>query len=93
MYFLCNKESIPQGGSTSANLISALRTQFEAMGVPEELSCDRGTNLTSSEITTWLKGWGVKLRTSSARYPQSNGRAECAVKAAKKLVTGKVILR
>ena len=56
------------------------------MGVPKEMSCDRGTNLTSHEITTWLKGWDVKIRDSSARFHQSNGRAECAVKAAKKLI-------
>ena len=35
-----------------------------------------------------MKSWGVKMRVSSAHYPQSNGRAECAVKAAKALVTG-----
>ena len=54
--------------------------------MPEELSCDRGKNLTSMEVREWLKGWGVRLRVSSAHYPQSNGRAECAVKAAKNLV-------
>merc|ERR1712237_103620 len=36
----------------------------------------------------WLKNWGVKTRVSSAHYPQSNGRAKCAVKAAKQLVMG-----
>ena len=76
------------GGATSAELIKVLRQEFASMGVPEEMSCDRGTNLSSRELTTWLKGWGVKIRDSSARYPQSNGRAECAVKAAKKLVVG-----
>ena len=35
----------------------------------------------------WFKGWGVRLKESSACYPNSNGGAECAVKAAKKLVT------
>ena len=71
------------GGATSAELIKVLRQEFAAMGVPEEISCGRGTNLTSREITTWLKGWVVKIHDSSARYPQPNGRAECAVKAAK----------
>ena len=74
------------GRATSREVIKVLRKEFASMGMPDEMSCDRGTNLTSSEITTWLKGWGVKIRDSSARYPQSNGHAECAVKVAKKLV-------
>ena len=39
-------------------------------------------------MKTWYKKWGITLRESSPRYPNSNGRVECAVKAAKKLVTG-----
>ena len=60
------------------------------MGISQEISCDRGSNLVSREITDWLKKWDVSIRDSSARYPQSNGRAECAVKAAKKLVYNNV---
>ena len=56
--------------------------------MPEELSCDGGKNLTSYEVREFLKTWGVELRISSAQYPQSNGRGECVVKAAKNLVTG-----
>ena len=52
------------------------------------MSCDGGKNLTSYKVREWLKSWGVELRISSAHYPQSNGRAECAVKAAKNLVIG-----
>ena len=78
----------PPGKSMSKELIKALRAEFADWGGPEELSCNRGTNLTSHEMRTWLQKWGVTLRESSARYPNSNGRAECAVKAAKKLVTG-----
>ena len=40
------------GGATSGELIKALRKEFARMGIPEEMSCDRGTNLTSNEITT-----------------------------------------
>ena len=64
----------PPGKSTSAELIKVLRRVFGDMGVPEELSCDGGKNLTSLEVREWLKGWGVRLRVSSAHYPQSNGR-------------------
>ena len=49
------------GGATLAELIKVLRQEFTAMGVPEELSCNRGTNLMSREITTWLKGWGYGI--------------------------------
>ena len=66
----------PPGKSTSAELIKVLRREFGDMGVPEGLSCDGGKNLTSFEVREWLKGWGVRLRFSSAHYPQSNGRAE-----------------
>ena len=59
-------------------------------GVPEEISVDRGSNLVSKEIKDWLAAWKVTLRESSVHYPQSNGRAECAVKQAKKLVYGNV---
>ena len=52
----------PPGKSTSAELIKVLRHEFGAMGVPEELSCDGGKNLTSHEVITWLKSWGVKMQ-------------------------------
>ena len=58
------------------------------MGMPKELACDGGKNLTSYEVKTFLDKWGIKLRMSSAHYPQSNGRAECVVKATNKLVHG-----
>ena len=56
--------------------------------MPEEVSLDGAPNYTSSEITEWLKSWGVSCRISSAYYPQSNGRAEVAVKSVKRLLKG-----
>ena len=53
-------------------LIKVLRAEFMNMGMPEEMSCDGGKNLTSYKMMAWLKGWGVKMRLSSAYYPQSN---------------------
>ena len=51
----------PPGKKTTADLIKVLREEFADMGVPEELSCDRGTNITSFEMKEWLKGWDVKI--------------------------------
>ena len=39
-----------------SELIKVLRQEFATMGVPEEISCDRGMNLMSREITSWLMG-------------------------------------
>ena len=58
--------------STSVELIKCLRKLFSDMGIPEELACDGGKNLTSYEMKEFLKTWGIKLRMSSAHYPQSN---------------------
>ena len=54
------------------------------VGVPEEIYSYRGTNLVWSEMKEWLKAWVVKIRKSSAHFSQSNWRAECEVKAARK---------
>ena len=49
---------------------------------------DGGPNLDSIEVRAWLDKLGVKYRLSSAYYPQSNGRAEAAVKSLKRLMEG-----
>ena len=59
-------------------------------GVPEELPQDGGPNVSSKEMTSWLNTWGVRLRLSSAYYPQSNGRAEAGVKSLKRLLLGNI---
>ena len=63
-----------------------LRSYFTQWGAPEEISTDGGTNLVSDEMTSFFKRWAVKVRLSSAQYPQSNGRAEAAVKTAKRII-------
>ena len=37
-------------------------------------------------MAEFLKNWGVTARLSSTQYPQSNGRAEAAVKTAKRII-------
>ena len=72
------------GGSTG--LVRHLRTFFATFGVPEELSSDGGPEFTAHNTETFLRLWNVKHRVSSVSFPQSNGRAEVAVKAAKRLL-------
>lgn len=74
--------------TVSALIINTLREFFHRWGAPEEITMDGGPNLVSLEVRTWLNKWGVKYRLSSAYYPQSNGRAEAAVKTLKRLMEG-----
>ncbi|XP_066924129.1 uncharacterized protein [Clytia hemisphaerica] len=74
----------PQAGSEG--LITCLRNYFARFGVPEEMSSDGGPEFTSGSTQDFLERWGVRHRLSSAYNPQSNGRAEVAVKSAKRLL-------
>ena len=70
----------------AAGLIRHLRSFFATFGVPEELSSDGGPEFTAGCTEAFLRLWGVRHRVSSAHFPQSNGRAEVAVKTAKRLL-------
>ena len=54
--------------------------------MPEELSSDGGPEFTAHNTKTLLHLWNVKHRVLSVGFLQSNGRAEVAVKAAKRLL-------
>ena len=73
-------------GAGAKGLIACLRSLFADKGVPETLSSDGGTEFTSGETQAFLNTWRIANRLSSAHYPQSNGRAEVAVKSAKRLL-------
>jgi len=77
-------------GATSSRIMVLFHQYFARWGVPEGISTDGGTNLTSDEVCKFLNKWGVVMRISSAQYAQSNGRAEAAVKSAKRLRHGKM---
>ena len=72
--------------SGAKGLITALHSLFATFGVPEELSSDGGPEFSANETELFLKKWGVSHRISSAYFPQSNGRAEVAVKKCKRLL-------
>ena len=74
------------GYSGAKGLIRCLRSFFATYGVPEEISSDGGPEFASSGYKYFLNRWGVRQRVSSAYFPRSNGRAEVAVKSAKRLL-------
>ena len=71
---------------TSSKLIKALKNIGVNYGLPETISSDGGPQFTSAEFQEFLKICDISHRRSSAYYPQSNGRAELAVKTAKRLL-------
>ena len=84
----CDVFQAPHGSpqSGSEGLITCLRNYFSRFGVPLEISSDGGPEFVSNATQTFFRRWGVKHRLSSAYNPQSNGRAEVAVKSAKRLL-------
>ena len=67
--------------SGSKGLCEALRTVFSTFGVPEETSSDGGPGFAAQEFKDFFARW-----MSSDYFAQSNGRAEVAVKAMKRLI-------
>ena len=76
--------------ATAKNLIQECAALFTAYGAPETFASDGGPQFVAAEFQSFLLDWGVKHRMSSAHYPQSNGRAEAAVKTAKRIITSYV---
>ena len=71
-------------------LCTALRRLMVTFGVPVELSSDGGPEFTADETQAFFKRWGIHHRRSSVSFPSSNGRAELAVKTAKRLIMDNV---
>ena len=88
----CEVYHIPVGtkDAGSNGLLKALRVLLIRTGVPKEISSDGGPEFTSKQTQAFFKRWGIRHRLSSAYHPSSNGRAEVAVKTAKRLLTDNV---
>ena len=76
--------------SGSHGVIQLLKRFFGTFGVPRELSNDGGSKFTADNTKDFLVRWGVQTRQSAAYNPQSNGRAELAVKSTKRLLEDNV---
>ena len=78
-------ENITKANATG--ICKALKAMFARYGVPDVLMSDNGPQFASVEFASFAKKWGFEHVTSSPRYPQSNGKAENAVKTVKRLFT------
>ncbi|XP_018497097.1 uncharacterized protein K02A2.6-like [Galendromus occidentalis] len=72
--------------TTAERLVRATQKHFSRYGAPMELHSDNGPQFTSATFQDFLASWGTVHVTSSPYFPQSNGKAEAAVKVAKGLL-------
>ena len=69
----------------SSVVIQALKQQFARHGVPLVVHSDGRPQFRSEEFRAFSKSWGFSHTVSSSYHSQSNGKAESAVKIAKRL--------
>ena len=72
--------------STSKDVITCCKAQFARYGIPDVLITDNGPQFASVEYQTFASDYQFKHKTSSPRYPQSNGMSEKSVQTAKRLL-------
>ena len=70
--------------TTSAAVIKACKRQFARHGIPSTVIADGGLQFTSSEFLRFAENWDFELPAKSPYNSQPNGKAESAVKIAKK---------
>ena len=63
-----------------------LKAHFARYGIPEQLVTDNGPQFASRDFLKFAKKWDFEHLASSPHHSQSNGKAESAVKKAKKLL-------
>ena len=88
-YFSRYPEIAKLASTTSAAVITSLKSIFARHGIPEILRSDNGPQYASQEFSKLAEVYGFQHTTSSPRYPQSNGQAERTVKTIKMLKPSK----
>lgn len=71
---------------TTATLIKQMKPIFATHGTPAVLITDNGPNYASQEFKSFTEEWDIQHITSSPHHHKSNGKAEAAVKTAKKII-------
>ena len=69
--------------TTSTQVINKLRIHFSMYGILDTVVSDNGPHFSSEQFAAFAQQWQFTHMTSSPHYPQSNNKAENAVKTAK----------
>ena len=70
----------------NTEVFNKLKVHMVRYVIPGRVVSDNGKQYSSSEFQDFSKKYEFKHVTSSHRYPQSNGKAESAVKTAKQIM-------
>ena len=85
-YFSRYPEIVRLTSTTSAAVITSLKSIFARHGIPEILRSDNSPQYAAQEFSKFAKSYGFQHTTSSPRYPQSNGQTERTVKTVKQML-------
>ena len=72
--------------TTSKFVIDATKDTFARHGIPKVVISDNGPQYSSWQYRHFAREWKFHHRTSSPRYPRSNGLAEATVKTVKNII-------
>ena len=72
---------------TTPSVVRELKEIFARYGVPDTLVTNNGMQFSSAKFAVFTRPWDFDHVRSSPKYPQSNGKAENAVKTVKQLFT------
>lgn len=70
---------------TSEHIIGKLKGIFCRQGVPDVVMSDNGPEFSSRQFKEFSHDWKFQHKTSSPRYPQSNGQVERAIQTIKSM--------
>ena len=73
--------------TSSATVIKKLKNHFARYGSPTQVISDNGPQYTSDAFADFAKAWDFEHLCSSPGNSQANGKAESAVKTAKRILT------
>ncbi|XP_038106836.1 uncharacterized protein K02A2.6-like [Culex quinquefasciatus] len=71
---------------TPKSTIAVCKSNFSRHGKPQRVVTDNGTNFVNREWQQFAREWSFEHTTSAPHHQQANGKAEAAVKIAKRLM-------
>ena len=83
-YYSKYPEVIKLKSKTAREVITKFKECFGRFGIPQEIIADN-VPYDSAEMREFARKWGIKITTTSPRYPQANGFSEKYVQIVKQL--------